>query len=218
MPKKKSSQTDAEIELRSEQKYRRALRVLIGPIRFLWRVRVSGDVSALPEGGCLICPNHISFADIPVLSCAFPDRPLHYMAKKEIFRFKPFGNFIRSVGAYPVNRGGGDIGAVKTTIALLKEGKTAVIFPQGHRNPGADPRTTEVHGGAMLIARRAEVPIVPVFLKTKNRRCLLFRPVEVIVGPPVSPEELSAYGTDNTSAMREFFLRTCEMEESGQWN
>lgn len=218
MQKKESLQSGGEADRRAEKKYRSILRVIIGPIRFLWRVRVTGDPSALPADGCLICPNHISIADIPVLSCAFPERQLHYMAKKELFRFRPIGNFLRSVGGFPVNRGVGDIGAIKTTISLLRNGKTAVIFPQGHRNPGVDPRETEVHGGAMLIARRAGVPIVPVFLKTKNRRSLLFRPMEVIIGPPVSPEELKSYGADDSEAMRNFFLRTCEMEETGQWS
>ena len=81
------------------------------------------------------------------------------MAKKELFRIPVFNWMIRALGAYPVNRGGADVGAIRHTIRMLEDGKTVGMFPQGHRNNGVDPRTTKIHAGAAMIALRAGVPL-----------------------------------------------------------
>lgn len=187
-----------------------------GLAEFLWPHTAKGSTT-LPEGGCVICPNHISFADIPVIACVFRGRVLKYMAKKELF-FWPLGVLFRALGAYPVDRKKGDVGAIKTAIAAAEAGECAVIFPQGHRNPGVDPRETEVHGGAMLVARKANAPIIPVYIKAKNRRVRFFSKMEIIVGEPVYPESFGEYGETNNEAMKNLFLRTCEMEETGSWS
>ena len=203
------------------EKYRKAYNGIVIAlgwlVRILWPFEVIGNTK-LPEGGCVVCPNHISFVDILVLSAGLKGNYLRYMAKKELFSFKPFGAIISAFGAFPVDRKRGDVGAVKTTISIIKEGNAAVMFPQGHRNPGVDPKTTEVHGGAVLVARRAEAPIVPVYIKTKKRRMSLFRPVKIIVGDPVYPAELEEYGADHKSAMKALFLRACQMEETEKWS
>ncbi len=215
MPEKKSlSQNNSE--QKTSRFYRNFVTVFHGLAEFLWPHTAHGSIE-LPEGGCVICPNHISFADIPVIACVFRGRTLKYMAKKELF-FWPLGCLFRALGAYAVDRKKGDVGALKTAIAVAESGECAVIFPQGHRNPGVDPKETAVHGGAMFVAKKANVPIIPVYIKAKNRRVRLFSKQEVFVAPPVYPESFGEYGETNNEAMKNLFLRACEMEETGKWS
>ncbi|MBQ7171173.1 MAG: 1-acyl-sn-glycerol-3-phosphate acyltransferase [Clostridia bacterium] len=199
--------------------YGRTLRAILWLIRLFWRVKVRGGENIPESGAFLVCSNHISIFDIPVLSGAMPEKNLRYMAKKELFRTRLGRRFFGSFGAYPVDRKNGDVGAIKTAISLLREGETLAIFPQGHRYPGVDPRETEVRGGAMLIARRTGAPLIPVYLKTKKNRCRIFRPVEVYIGRPCDAAALTeAAGGDVTEAMKGLFDRICNMGETGVWN
>lgn len=216
MPEKKSLSQNKRNEIRADRGYRNFVATFHGLAEFLWPHTAKGCLQ-LPEGGCVICPNHISFADIPVIACVFRGRLLKYMAKKELF-FWPLGVLFRALGAYAVDRKNGDVGAIKTAISLCERGYAAVIFPQGHRNPGVDPKTTKVHGGAMLVAKKANVPIIPVYIKAKGRKVRLFSKLEVIVGEPVYPESFGEYGDNNGEAMTRLFCRICDMEETGKWN
>ena len=38
------------------------------------------------------------------------------------------------------------------------------IFPQGHRYPAVDPKTTKTKNGAALIATRAEANVIPAYI------------------------------------------------------
>jgi len=55
------------------------------------------------------------------------------MAKEELFRIPLVSSFIKSLGAFPVKRGKGDVGAIKTALKLLEEGHIVGIFPEGTR-------------------------------------------------------------------------------------
>ena len=74
------------------------------------------------EGGVILAANHISNWDALAIAGTCP-RQLAFMGKKELFKFKPFGAILKKIGAFPVNRGKGDIGAVKTALTILKQEK-----------------------------------------------------------------------------------------------
>ena len=215
MPEKKSLSQNKN-EPKTSRFYRNFVATFHGLAELLWPHTAHGSVT-LPEDGCVICPNHISFADIPVIACVFRGRTLKYMAKKELF-FWPLGCLFRALGAYAVDRKKGDVGALKTAIGVAESGECAVIFPQGHRNPGVDPRETVVHGGAMLVAKKANVPIIPVYIKAKNRRVRFFSKLEVYIATPVYPDSFSEYGETNNDAIENLVWRAWEMEETGRWS
>ena len=56
---------------------------------------------------------------------------LHFMAKEELFQNRLFGRILRALGAFPVNREGADIQAVKTAMKVIHEGENLLIFPEG---------------------------------------------------------------------------------------
>ena len=108
------------------------------------------------------------------------------MGKKSLFKIPILGWIIKAFGAFPVDRGGSDVGAIKTAVKMVKEGKCMGMFPQGHRYPGVDPRTTPTKNGAALIATRAEADVVPVYVMRKKNRFKLFRRTWVVIGTPIS--------------------------------
>ena len=99
------------------------------------------------------------------------------MAKEEMFKFKPLGWFVSKLGAFPVKRGQNDLAAIKTSLKILKNGDVLGIFPQGRRSNTLEEDTAKA--GAVLIASKAKVDIIPAAIDTKYR---LFKPVKIIFG------------------------------------
>ena len=112
------------------------------------------------------------------------------MAKKEIFKIPILAPLIKVLGAFPVDRGGNDVGAVKTAIALVSEKKSMGIFPQGHRYPGENPRNTKTKSGVALIATKANADILPCYIWRKKNRFRLFCRTYVIIGDIIPFESL----------------------------
>ena len=158
--------------------------------RLLHPVTVQG-LENLPSHGALLVANHASNWDPLVLATALPmDYRLRVMGKEELFQNPILAWVIRVGGAFPVNRGGADIQAVKTAIQTIQSGHILLIFPEGTRvkNPGQ----AEVKGGAAMMAIRSGVDMIPMFIDTKKR---LFRRVRIIIGRPYSPVYTGRKGT-----------------------
>ncbi len=176
-------------EKRRKTSYMKA-KVVLGPFfKFLYGVRVHGEENIPSDGGYLVCSNHIAIRDVLVLGASAP-RQLRFIAKKEAFRVPILRGILKAWGAVKIDRGGNDVGAIRTSIDLVNKGNIVAIFPQGHRYPGVDPKTTEVKNGAGLIAYRAGCGVIPAFIKVKGNKYGLFKKVDVFFGKPLSFEEL----------------------------
>ena len=145
------------------------------------------------DGGVLMLANHQSYLD-PVCVAVRLRRPVSYLAKSELFKPWGFRWLIRQLNAYPVRQGAGDVGAVRETIAKLKEGHVLTVFPEGSRT--ADGNLLPLQHGFALVVRRAGVPIVPVAIEGSfaawPRNSVLFHPARVRVkyGPPMHMDGL----------------------------
>lgn len=147
----------------------RAYYALVHPIR------VTGKENLPAEGGYILAANHTSFRD-PIALCCALDRRVSFMAKKELFRLKPVSAFLKALGAFPVDRGAGDIAALRGAVQILKSGEILGIFPEGHRFKKGEERT--VHTGTALIMTRAKVPAVIARIDTDYKP---FRRVNVTI-------------------------------------
>ena len=179
----------------------------------LYRIHVTGEEN-IPEGGAIVASNHTAFSDVLVIS-ASTKRQVRYMAKKELFKIPLPAQLIKALGAYPVDRGGADVGSIKRTITMLEEGELIGIFPQGHRHGKKDPRTTEVKAGVGMIAYRSKVPIVPVYLDSKRGKTGMFRKNYVTFGKPIYFDELefvSGGQTEYLNASKIVFRHICEIK------
>ena len=182
--------------------------VLRKPFMWLLRVHVHGaeNEPCESDGPYIICGNHTVFAD-PVFLCAATNlQQPHFMAKKELFKIPLLGLLIKGLGAFPVDRGGSDVAAIKKSIAMLKDGKCVGIFPQGHRNVGINPRETEIHHGIGMIAHRTQATILPCYLCMKDYKYKFGRRVDIVIGKPMPYEEYASglSGTAEYTAITEY--------------
>lgn len=159
------------------------------PLMLIFGVRVTGRENIPESGGFLLCANHTSMADVILIAVAMRHQP-RFMAKKEAISVPVVGAFLRGLGAFPVDRSGADVGAVKKAINIIKEGGVVSIFPQGHRYPYVAARSTPVRHGAGLIAYRASCAVLPVYIKTKSGKVKAFHRNEIVIGEPIPYESL----------------------------
>lgn len=153
-------------------------------------VKVEG-MERLPRHGVLLCPNHSSNWDPVLLVASLPvDYRLHVMAKNQLFKNPILSWIMTKLGAFPVDRGGSDLAAVKTAIQSIKSGDNLMVFPEGTRvEREGDVRAK---GGAAMIAVRTGAILVPVFVDGKKR---LFRKTRLIFGEPYYPTVSGRHGT-----------------------
>lgn len=158
----------------------------------LFRVRVYG-LARIPPGGVLLACNHQSLFD-PMLVGTIVRRPIHYMARRDLFKNPLFGWLIRRLNTFPVDRWKADRAAIRTAVERLKAGHPVLVFPEGTRSRTGRPGVPS--GGIRLIARMAGVPVVPVRIEGAFA-CwppgkLLPRPgrMNILFGFPVAPDRL----------------------------
>ena len=183
-----------------------------GVVKVFLNIRVVNPEKEPDEGGCLICANHVSAADAVVICYAFRKNQAHFMAKKELFKIPVLSGLIKLLGAFPVDRKGSDVGAIKKAIATVKEGKSVGIFPQGHRHPKVDPRTTPIKNGSGLIISRAECDVVPVYILRKKNTFRLFKRTYVIIGDKIDFATLK--DKDNAEITSIVFDAICTIGEN----
>ncbi len=146
-------------------------------------MRISGAERIPSSGPVILVANHESLFDPWILALATP-RPVRYMAKAELWRFRPVARVLDSFGTFPVERGAGDATAISRAAELLREGEVLGIFPQGtsKRLPSRPYRR-----GAARLALATGVPLVPVRLVgTRGFPHPGRPPVQVIVGEPIA--------------------------------
>ena len=170
-----------------------AIRTIVSPaIRAVWRLQVEG-AEKLPSGPLIVVANHDSLSDPFFLGAAL-DRPLRFLAKRELWRYRPVGRVLDALGGIPVERSRGDLGAVAAAARALEAGDVVAIFPQGTVLGPPDRRWQR---GAARLALTTGVQLVPVaivgaaeVLRPGTRR-LRRASVRVRVGLPVVVERTS---------------------------
>jgi 1-acyl-sn-glycerol-3-phosphate acyltransferase len=167
-----SEQAEPSRETASFERYtlrgrpRRVIRaVLLTILRVVIRLRVE-HVERVPEAGALVVSNHLHNADPVLTTIAYP-LPIHYMAKKEVFRIPVIKWILRWVGSFPVDRGKADRTAIRRAEAALQHGIAVGMYPEGTRSVTRALR--EAHSGVGLLALRNDVPIVPAIVTGTER-------------------------------------------------
>jgi 1-acyl-sn-glycerol-3-phosphate acyltransferase len=181
----------------------------------LFRVRCQGRENVPATGGALVLANHQSHLDPPLIGLAC-NRPLNFLARETLFDFAPLGWFIRSVNGIPIDREGSGLSGLKATLKRLREGGGVVIFPEGTRS--RDGQIAPLKAGFSALARRANVPLVPVGIAgafaawPRRRNFPLPAPVAIVFGPPLEPAVAASYSDHELVAEIERRIRCCHQQ------
>ena len=147
------------------------------------RVRVTGT-ERIPTGTCLFVANHTSSADAPAVVGAIPRR-IAILLKESLYKYPIVGQAFHLAHFIPVDRAKHDaaIASVEKAIEAMRAGQSFLIYPEGTRSP--DGRLQEFKKGAVVMAIKAGVPIVPMVCSGAHRvmrkRSLKIYPGEILV-------------------------------------
>jgi len=191
--------------------------------RLYTRMRIDGREHLPRSGAYVLAPVHRSYVDTPI-ACCVTRRRLRYMGKDTLWKRRWSGWILSSLGGFPVTRGTADREALKRCIAVLEGGEPLVLFPEGERKSG--PVVQPLFDGAVYVALRAGVPIVPVGIggservMPKGARFAYPRKVHVIIGQPIQPAVPIGSGRVPRSAIRhaseELHTRLQELYDTAQ--
>lgn len=164
------------------------------------------------DGPVVYAINHMSNWDPVIVACE-TRKPINFMAKKELFDVPVLKWLLKALGAFPIDRTGNDLAALKMTVAALKDGGRICLFPQGTRCPDVEPSSTEIKGGTALLVKHSKATVIPVGIYTKNYRVRLFKKVYVVIGSPRTYDELGFTGTrdDYERITRDIFNEICRL-------
>lgn len=160
-------------------------------------VQVSGWHQLPERGPLLIAANHpASVLDGFVLAMHTP-RPIHYLARSGLFRWRPIGAFFRALGAIPIFRRtetvdatGRNVEVFSRVYELFEDGGCVGIFPEGANSPSGEVRPLRTGAARMALAAEARnasrlgLGIVPVGINFASRE-LLMASVVLRFGEPI---------------------------------
>lgn len=181
----------------------------------LLRMRCKGRRHIPASGPALVCANHQSVLDPPLIGLAF-DRRLNYLARRSLFKSRLFAAFIEFLDAIPIDRDGSGLGGLKETLRRLKRGEMVLIFPEGTRT--RDGEVSPLKPGFVSVARRSRAPLLPVGLDgafdVLPTGAVLPRPtvVHLVIGEAISPEQAAELDDDALVAELEARIRRCHAE------
>lgn len=149
----------------------------------LYRLNVIGKENIPKSGPVIICSNHISNFDPPIVGIT-STRDIHFMAKGELFDKPILGRLLKAINAFPVKRGLADRNALRLGLDILKKGETLGLFPEGTRS-----KTGELGKplpGVGFFALRSEATIVPCAIIGPYKA---LKKVTVVYGKPMNMDK-----------------------------
>jgi 1-acyl-sn-glycerol-3-phosphate acyltransferase len=179
---------------------------------WLYGLRVEGRENWPGQGGALVCANHQSMFDPPLVGLTCPRR-MNYLARNTLFRVPLLAPLIRFLDAIPIDREGGGLAGLKETLRRLRAGEQVLIFPEGTRT--RDGEVAPLKPGFIAVARRSGVPLVPVGVDGAYQAWPRTSPfprggrIAVVIGEPISPEHVAACSDDELLAELEQRILTC---------
>jgi len=191
-PTEKSSK-QRRVTFCHEMWYHFAQGMLYLSMKICFRMRYRGARHVPKTGPVLLVSNHQSFLDPPLVGCGFYRR-MNFLARKTLFKFKPFGWLIDTLDAIPLDKQGIGFQGIKETLRRLKNGEGVVIFPEGARC--FDGEIGQFTSGYVTLAMRSNATIVPVaiagafevFPRTRKFPSFFKKPIRIEYGEPITPE------------------------------
>lgn len=164
-------------------------------VRFLWRAQLPPRLPLPPDQGAVLICNHRSSIDPCFLQAAAGRRLVRPLAAQLYRSHSLVAWVLRMAGSVPVRGAGSDASPTRAAIRLAREGALVCVLPEGTINT-TNQFMLPVRPGAVLVALKARVPVVPCYIAGSPYNPVLWRPifmparVRMEVGPPI---DLSPY-------------------------
>lgn len=114
----------------------------------------------LPDSGpVILAANHASYIDPPLIGSGLA-RPVNYLARDTLFKYRFFNYFLRRLYCVPVDREGAGAAGLKGIFDRLAQGGVILLFPEGTRT--SDGRLLPARAGVGLTVIKSEAPVIPV--------------------------------------------------------
>ncbi|HAM39239.1 MAG: hypothetical protein A2474_08105 [Elusimicrobia bacterium RIFOXYC2_FULL_34_12] len=177
----------------------------------IYRRKIIGLQNIPQNGSYILAANHMSNADPPLVGSCI-SKPIHYIAKKELFNIPVFGWMISKANAFPVDRENSDMGAFRKALEILKEGKTILFFPEGTRYKAG--KTRKPKNGAAMLSVLTNSPVIPVAINNSDK-LLKFKRLKVSFGVPMKFDSKEDYNSITAKIMKEIEKLKQYPEKSG---
>ena len=164
------------------------------------KVEVEGAENITPNKTYLYMANHVSLFDVPLIGGFIPGCVRGVEADRQ-HAWPIYGWAMRRMGNIPIDRKNifSSLGSIGKTAGVLKEGKSMIILPEGHRTMDGELR--QFKGFPFLLAQKVEVEILPIGLSglytLKNKNSWLITPnkIKIKFGKPISLETIKSLST-----------------------
>ena len=171
-------------------------------INALYRVKEYNKPN-LTDGSYILCPNHVSDADGPVIWSH--NNNIRILAKKECFKHKWMALFLNFVDVVKIDRDRHNGVELLEAIDYFKDGKNKLfmLFPQGTISDLNKNKLSRIKSGAFFISAKTNVPIVPIFLEQPR----FFRKTRVVYGEPMYMEGAVVNGKVDKKVLEKYRLQ-----------
>lgn len=155
------------------------------------KLQVSGAEHLVSTTPYVLCCNHQSHMDIPIILAAVPIQ-FRFTPKKQLFRYPFLGWHLRRSGHVPIDRENprAAVKSLREAADAIRHGTSVVIFPEGGTSLDGSIKTFK--GGGFMLANKSEAAVVPVTIRG-SRAVLVPKTyyarsgvVEVVIGEPIA--------------------------------
>ena len=138
-------------------------------IAFPFRVHLAANAENPKEmtKPCVVCSNHISVYDPPLLCMIFPKLRIHVLAAEALYEYPMLGILLRRLGCIRIDRNILDIEAFHLMQSVLARQESVGIFPEGGLAKAGELR--DFRSGAVLAAMAGGVDIIPVYIAGQGK-------------------------------------------------
>lgn len=175
-------------------------------LRVCWGLAIRGSQHIPRTGAFVIAANHSSYFDPMIVGAAFHSRPGRPIAREALFRVPLLGRLLYSLGCVPLSQES-NAAAIRLAIVELQAGRPVAVYPEGLRT--WDGTVGPFQRGFEVLAKRAQVPIIPVGIAGAYEIWPRTRPfpraggkLRCVIGEPISPSELLAAPEGATEHLR----------------
>ncbi len=178
-------------------------KVWVGALSLLHSLKVVGEFPR--TGPVLLVANHVDAIDPVILADAVTRvgrRSVTMLARSEFFDLPLLGWWLPRSGAIAIRRDEADLAALRAALAELRNEHVVAAFPQATRAHGRQGLFGTIKAGAVYIAARSAVPVVPAAILGTQAPLLSRGRYEVRFGEPFVVPPIPRKGGEDELAHR----------------